>query len=107
MFNCGFLGGPDSLKTSLIVNKQLRILELDFCDVIFKENFASQISFKLTELTICCGDLHKLLIRKNFNKFLASQKDTLEVLKLEGWINDGVMKIVSSMPRLKKLEIET
>lgn len=74
---------------------------------MFKEDFSSEISFKLTELhiRIVMNDLEQ----RNLNLFLKTQVGTLEVLTIGHRQTMGAedLKTILSMPRLKKLNLGT
>lgn len=92
-----------SIRNSLKCNKGLKKVKLG-CNSIFDEDFSSEINFKLTEFDAFALRLDRPDLVQNFEKFLATQKDSLEILTIKGRKAIAVaMKTILSMPRLKKL----
>lgn len=94
----------DVLRTILKSNKRLKKLEL--CgSSLFSQNFSSEIDFKLTEF-LFNGLSDNSDYLQNFNQFLITQRDSLERLRVERWINVQVFGTILSMSRLKKLFLD-
>lgn len=73
---------------------------------MFREDFSSEIAFRLTELRVSWSHLKKLQLRRqNFNSFLKTQLDTLEIVKFDEWMGFEILKTILSMARLQKLTL--
>lgn len=92
---------PSAFVPCLNANKRLKRLNI-YGKCLFDDDLLSTISCKLTELILSfCGTLpHE---KRNFNLFLLSQRETVEVLMIEQWMGIEVMQTISLMPRLKEV----
>lgn len=99
---------PAVINQILNSNKRLTTFEIDHAEAFFNESFVPEISFKLATFMVNFHILQTLQVRLNFNTFLMTQKQTLEELRLRGWVINSeidydIMETISSMPHLKKL----
>lgn len=86
-------------------NKGLKKLVLDYSSSLFREDISNEISFKLREFEFY-GLITKTAKLHNFNLFMMTQKDSLETLDITVKRNLKLLKIILSMPRLKKLTFQ-
>lgn len=96
----------NAIRNSLKCNKGLKEINIRSKAAIglFGEDFSSEISFKFTEFDAFNHRLDEPSSLQSFKKFLVTQKDSLEVLRIRGWeAIVGSMETILSMPRLKKL----
>lgn len=93
----------NAIRTTLKMNENLKTLELLHIHDgnVFSEDFSSEIKFKLESFCIYFNVLEPQLLR-NLHSFLITQKNCLEKLTIRITTIE-TMKIIASMPRLKKL----
>lgn len=92
----------NAIRIVLCSNKRLKKLEFHD-DSLFSEDFSTTISCKLKEFNFVALDCKSQHNRQNLNLFLISQRDTLEILEVNGWAGIEVKETVLLLPRLKKL----
>lgn len=88
-------------------NKGLKKLELVMVQNIFDEDISSKIDFKLNEFRLLIYDDQKNNKRdQNINRFLQTQRNSLETLAVKGFVlRRYMMRTILSMPRLKTLNL--
>lgn len=88
-----------AIEVSANSNTNLKSLRLEV-DAMFNENFSFNI--KLKEFA-SCNLPEKPDALMNLDRFLMSQKETLEVLTITHSVDAAILETILSMPRLKKL----
>lgn len=89
----------DAIRTSLVQNEGLKVLRL-IGHLLFREDFSSEINFKLKRLSFGPAT-YEHETQHNFNFFLKTQRQNLEILTIGGFIDIPVLKTIFSMPSLK------
>lgn len=94
----------NAVRKILETNKKLKTLETT-CWSLFNDDFSSEVSFELKELSIINVFSDSQRLGQNFNLFLKAQRDTLEKLTISELIGVETIKIILSMPRLKEFTL--
>lgn len=95
----------DAVRTSIKSSSGLKTLAFH-APLLFTEKFLPEIKLKELTINIFKEDPNYTLY-DNLNLFLKTQRETLEILNFTGYMNAGLgtLKIVSSMHRLKEVDL--
>lgn len=92
-----------AIRKILKTNKRLKSLAVQYS--LVSEVFSSNIEFKLKELRVSWDSLKIVHAIKKFNVFLKTQRENIEILRLEKWMRFEVLNTILLMPRLQKLNL--
>lgn len=95
----------DAIKNSLKINSGLEKLAV-LINLVIDSDLLSEVNFKLTEFQALGLHLENPSLLQVFCKFLMAQRDTLEIVHIDGWEEIAVgMKAILSMPLLQELHL--